>query len=935
VLSGLRRKTGSPSGLSDLRRLVSRSHRWLAGLAAALLLGVAIVLSVVHLPQPISGVGDTSDNLVRNLVTALVLGALAYLWFYFWTSERATRHLLQAAQRAPERLFPNAPEAGSAEHVYGRDRLVAEITASLRPPYSAGPQILVGHTGAGKTTLLLALAAHLARDHFVLPIVLSLRDKDTDLEQFGFTELAIKRFHELIDPYIRTEAEADKLWRWMRSRGQIVVLADDLDRCPAASGLDPYKTWIRLALDAARRRNLPLVLTTRPAGLPPDLHEPPIDLTDWPLEDDCSSSSKCPPAEYVLRRAGRSEDDGQARSVVEANIKVGKLLENAFYLALLARLLRAGALAPPPASGGKHAVRIALLDADRRRLCGEGVIDPSECKRRDDALRRVEGLAIAWLSPKSEPDFEPRWLDAIRDGERFGLLSLGEQGHPQFRHEVLHAYFASRAIAAGDSAWVAALDDTPNAARVQLALVLAAAGRGNSDFCQQASEKLLADAQTVTADQRLLRASVAAEAARAGAFSGRDRQIVERCTEARIDAGPVAKRAALDQIKLLGGAKAVEALWAYAEDEDYDTRWGAVERLVRRCSGVDAADGEEMRSPVGAEAYQVLDPKIKAALDIARPLLDEPEQKRPDDWAPAIAPLKQMAWMLPALRTGAKDPALRAKIDERLSDLLDLERNRVTLQRGLEASVAQGFKADARLHPLEPPDRYAIDMLHHRAVFWYSQLNLVHALALRMARDPDSGSRSLAEIVATVEQRERDAKRRRLDGTAGLGGLHPMLRFAAKLCVKGLKGRPGEERAERIERRVWDDEGVVVSGRPTSLDPSAAQLVGEITVLLNLNETGGFRQRQEFGEEPTLPHCLQGSHDRGELQNGCHEDCRFRLCPLQPARDRLSAHREISRTFCRDQRLHAKRFTARRWGSRVSRRALPEFWRWLEAQARF
>ncbi|HEX5712126.1 MAG TPA: hypothetical protein VFX85_02305 [Solirubrobacterales bacterium] len=908
-------------------RLATRGPRWLAGLGVALLLAAAVALAAIRLPAPISGVSETFDNLVRNLITASVLGALAYLWFYFWTSARTTRHLLQEAQRAPERLFPHPPEAGFADLVFGREQLVKEIAAGLRPPFAIGPQIVVGDTGAGKTTLLLALSAHLAREADVLPIVLSLRDRSNDIGEVGFTELAQRRFRELIDPHIRTEAEADKLWRWMRSRGRVVVLADDLDRSPTVGSDDPYKTHVLQAIGIARRRNLPLVLTTRSAGLPPDLEEPPIDLAQWPLESPRKAAS------YVLRRAGRPQGDAEGRRLVEENLRFGDLLENAFYLDPLARLLRAGALRPPP-PGGKHQVRAALLDAERGRLRGDGVADQAECERRERALQRVEILAAAWLLPRSKADLDPAAMEAVRDGERFGLLSLDEQGEPQFRHEALHAYFASRAIAAGDDSWVEALRAASNVTRVHLALVLAAAHGHDAGFCRRICRELLDDSTAITADQRLHRATAAAEVAQAGAFAECDGEIAARCMESRPEAGLVVKRVALDQVEWLAGDTAVQALWAYAEDDDYEVRWRAVKKLVERCSRTAAHEGEPLRPPLGADAYQVLDPRIEAALAAARPLLDQPEAERPDDWAPAIAPLKQIAWMLPALRTSTGDAALRARIEARLRDLLELERGRVTLQRGLEASVAQGFKVDAKLNPEQPPDPHAIEMLRDRAVFWYSQLNLVHALAIRMAHDPGSGPETLTRLVAQVERREAEAKRPRPDGSANDGGLHPLLRAAADLCVEGLSA-PAPDRPRRIRRRVWDDESVVVSGRPVGIAPRAAQLVGEITVLLNLNETGGFRQRQEFGEETAMPYCLQGSHDRKEFIGGCHESCRFHLCPFQPAHDRLSAHREISRAFCRDQRVHSRRAFARGWQSRVSRRALTEFWRRLEAQARF
>jgi hypothetical protein len=162
-----------------------------------------------------------------------------------------------------------------------------------------------------------------------------------------------------------------------------------------------------------------------------------------------------------------------------------------------------------------------------------------------------------------------------------------------------------------------------------------------------------------------------------------------------------------------------------------------------------------------------------------------------------------------------------------------------------------------------------------------------------------------------------------------------LLSSAAKLCRKGLQGSPGKERAAQLARFVWVDEGVVVSGRPTALDRRAAQLVGEITVLLNLNETGDSEQRRRFGEASSMPHCLSKSRRRRELRKGCDDGCPFRYCPFQPALDRISAHREISRAFCSDQRLSATRRSAFRSASGASRSGLREFWGWMETQARF
>lgn len=909
-------------------RRLSRYNRWVSSGLVAIILVLAIALAWMPLPKPLTGGRDFFENLDRSLFTAAALALGAYFWFNFWTTHWATRELLKVAQQSPEQLFPHSPEAGMARRVFGRDRLVSEIADSLRLP-GAGPQILVGGTGSGKTTVLLAVASHLATEHYIVPIVFNLRDESNDLTQKDFTELAFKRFKDLVDPYVRTDAEADKVWRWMCRRGRIVVLADDLDRSTQVKDDDPYRTPVRLALDGARRRKLPLVVTTRPSGLPPDLREQPINLSDYKLE------GKADAATHVLEQAGQV---GEAdRGLVERNIEQGDLLENAFYIALLIRLLRVGMLDEPP-EDGRHAVRLQLLEVDRRRLCGKGVLDKEEQKQREEALYGIEDLAAAWLVPTGE-EVDQRWQRAVTDGERFDLLALNHRRQPQFKHEVLHAYYASKAIIRG-SPWEDKLDQRQSGARVQLALVLTAAGKENEEFCARACELLLADVEGLNADQRLLRAAGAAELAKAGSFSGADPEIAQACRNVKADAGPVSKRAALEQLETVGGTDAVKALWEFAHDADYGTRWTAVECLVRRCSARTSSGGETIRPPVEEEAYKVLEPEIETALKNAAPRLEAPENKPVDDWDPEIVLLKQLAWMLPALRTGAKDPKLRGQIGTHLKELLRLECEATSPQYGLEASIAQGFKTDARLFPDAPLDRDAEEMLG-RARFWYSQLNLVHALALRMAKKESQTHLSLRRSVIAVQRREREKKHGWKDGAVVTGDLHPMVRYAAKLCEDALGGAPADDEAakkkrlKRVKRVVWEDEGVVVSRRPHKLDRAAAQLVGDITVLLNLNETGDLKKRRKFAEEVTLPHCLQGSRRRHELHDGCPKDCEFRLCPFHPVRDRLSAHREISGAFCRDQGRHARVRTARGWGARVTRRSLPEFWRRLEAEARY
>jgi hypothetical protein len=868
--------------------------RWLGRILVAALALVILVLAITG--------GDVLGKVATSLLTALVVGAFAYVWFYSWTSEQATRRLREEARRRPELLFPFPPRIGSAKRVKGRDEVIMDITASLQRRFQAGPQVIVADTGAGKTSFLLGLAHHLAEEHNVLPIVLSLRSRD----KVDFAELAKARFRESIDPYLRSEDQAEKLWRWMCRGGRIAVLADDLDRAALDRNRpDPSKAAARAAIDAARRRKLPLVVTSRREGVPPNLPQPPLELP--PLELSPEEASQ-----YVLE--GEGKRGGVPTEIALAHIDRGRLLSNAFYIEVLAELVRLGRLPELPPASGEHAVRVALLATWRTSLIGDRTVPAAVKQKRAQSLERLDRFAAARLGPSSEGYPQGEWLNDLHAGQRLGVIEVDEEGSYRFVHDVVHAYFAAQAFVRDMDAWKQALQNGADSARVQLALVLAAAESLNAQFCADVCGGLLEGSQDMPDEQRLLRATAAAEVARAGS-TGETRladSIAKECVAALGAATPIAKRAALDQLSGLGGEQAVDALWHYAGDADYGVRWRAVRRLVERCS---SPQGELLAD---TSAYEVLAPQIDTDLATAEACLALPEAKRPDDWDPAILPLKHMAWMLPALRTMAARTGGQAPtrlIAGHLQKLLELEQANVTRQRGLEASIAQGFKVDARLYPDAPVDADALAMLE-RSKFWYSRLNLLHAITLRVI---EAGGRA-REATEVKEHAETEP--------------HPFVRVAARFCVAAIEAAKEGKHDEALEY-LWDDEGVVVSSRPRHLAPEAIQLVGDISVLLNLNETGTADQREAFGTNNNLPFCMSQSRHRRELfdpELGCHS-CGFDLCPFRPAPGR-SAHREISRAFCSHQRLYARHSTASRWGSRVGRRALQDFWTQLESLAR-
>ena len=423
---------------------------------------------------------------------------------------------------------------------------------------------------------------------------------------------------------------------------------------------------------------------------------------------------------------------------------------------------------------------------------------------------------------------------------------------------------------------------------------------------------------------------------RAADYRALDNRLAHECGTVRLSASRLARLAAVGQLAALPIGTVAKALWDYAGDNDYGVRWAAASALVTAESDPYMALATTCFEPIFAEAETLAE-----------------AGKQVDDWKEPVTSLKTMAWILPALRTSARNAGHEAAAeaaDAALARLLALAGvivrdgaprwpTPITKQRGFESSIAQGFKVDALKHPDAPLDEDAVELLE-RAAFWYSRLNLVHAVALR-AREAGAAEQRRARAIIKAHAKRRPQVSENAASPGGRASVrevkreHPFVRAAAKLALRAVNDVRQDEKGNPF---IWDDEGVVVASRPDRLHRDASQLVGEITVLLNMNEAGDETQRDEFGTRDVLPYCFSGSRDRGEVfgtkDDGCHGSCAFKLCPYRPVTGRKAAHRELSRAFCRHQRTMARRRTARRWRSRVRRPALREFWERLESLAR-
>jgi NACHT domain len=401
----------------------------------------------------------------------------------------------------------------------------------------------------------------------------------------------------------------------------------------------------------------------------------------------------------------------------------------------------------------------------------------------------------------------------------------------------------------------------------------------------------------------------------------------------------------IDAIKSVAGLRGCperwQRIWEFARDGDY---------RVRR------AASDEIRADA-AEAYKALHDSIATLIvrAAARDALDQslgcaspPGAVRTNagefeigqwDEDRDVRALKALGWILPAIVSGLREVKTQttdgsdAGQDAYTGDARrSLERFVALAFTGghddFEASVALGFKDDAMRHAEDPEHRIsgpgrvaanrrlAAEVGLINADSWYSRLLLHQAVALYAI--VGAHPRETLDLMAWHLHPAREP--------------HPFVRDA------GWLGRRALERSllgsEWWKGLIWRNEGEVVSHRATVLDDCAAQLVADVTLLLNLTDSRGEDSRAQAGDLDALPYCLSGSPDRREILGaGCPGWCGSGLCPYQePPPDEPSAHRAFSRAFCRQQRELSER--RRPSWQRIREENLSNFWREMERRTR-
>lgn len=428
------------------------------------------------------------------LVSTIVPVATAALLGLYFVISRYWRAWCYYRLRAELRSHELVRTAGDIMgEVVGRDGLCVTLMENLRVAAERRPHVISGGMGSGKTALLVRLTELLAA-HGAVPIPLSLREAK---EKLDFSVMAKERFLDEIRPRVKSNAEGERIWQFLRrEQDRIVVLADGLEEAlPEDRGRD---NKIRLAVRAAQEDRLPIVIASRPQTMLKGLQAAVTDLE--PLSEEAA-------LQYVSRDGDWRVDEHRLDWLIEA----ANVAEAPLFLQIAKDLNAYGLLDPlfvgedevaDPRDNDEWLLRSLLLDAwvtalRERTIHPELPLAPAQRARTIEYLSAlacvglVENSATVFFShlyaTREKPSEDDKRFAAVVDllrkqlshvdgdleahpghdtaadrrvamawGARMGLIEELENDSVRFRHSILQAYLGSRLLgrlieaAAGD-----------------------------------------------------------------------------------------------------------------------------------------------------------------------------------------------------------------------------------------------------------------------------------------------------------------------------------------------------------------------------------------------------------------------------------------------------------------------------------------------------
>jgi hypothetical protein len=283
-------------------------------------------------------------GLVINVAsTALFILATAVLWFAVWKRGRAIRKYRAFVLHHAGALLDLDESTLSDDVVIGRQHEYDIISLELRAR-PADPQMVTGESGSGKTTFLVGLARQLA-SRGAVPVLVAMRGERADAD---LASLAYTTFLRAIDPHVDSVADADRIWRHLRRRRDLVVLADGLDEITSRGVPAEREEAMRLFLRHPGARGMPTLITARSYAVPSDTRISIHALEPLPTQTAIG---------FVAARSGRAVSQASASQLNEAGIT-----DNPFYLRVAAALNALGVLEDIRAPE-RPEIRRRMLDA--------------------------------------------------------------------------------------------------------------------------------------------------------------------------------------------------------------------------------------------------------------------------------------------------------------------------------------------------------------------------------------------------------------------------------------------------------------------------------------------------------------------------------------------------------------------------------------------
>ena len=166
----------------------------------------------------------TGCGLITGFVSTTLVAIAGYFFVVVWSLRKALPGYRNVVKHTPERLLPAAGRI-RLDDIITRPQLADTIINELEPSRMAAPGLVVGAAGTGKTTFLLELASRLADTH-VMPVLCVLRGTEPPLR---LRDMARTQFIDAIDPLVRSQEHAERVWRRLCGAGEVVLLADGLD----------------------------------------------------------------------------------------------------------------------------------------------------------------------------------------------------------------------------------------------------------------------------------------------------------------------------------------------------------------------------------------------------------------------------------------------------------------------------------------------------------------------------------------------------------------------------------------------------------------------------------------------------------------------------------------------------------------------------------